>query len=44
MVFVMTVGGSECSLEFFSFFDSEEVVGILEIKFSEDPRSTQLIK
>jgi hypothetical protein len=36
-VFELTIAGSEGSLELVPFFDSDEVVGILEFQFSEDP-------
>jgi len=36
MVFELTIAGSECSLEFVSFFDPDEVVGIPEVQLSED--------
>jgi len=36
LVFELTIAGSECILEFVSFFDSDEVVGIPEVQLRED--------
>jgi len=36
LVLEPTIGGSECSLDFVSFFDQDEVVGIPEVQLGED--------
>jgi hypothetical protein len=36
MVFQLTIAGSECSVEFVSFLDSDEVVGNLEVQLIKD--------
>jgi hypothetical protein len=43
-VFELTIAGVECSLELVDFFDSDEVVGVPEVQFSDDPGFTHSIE
>jgi len=36
--------GSECSLELGAFIDSDEVVGVLEVQFSENPGFAHMLE
>ena len=43
MVFKLDVEGTECGLIFVSLFDTDKVTSILEVLFSENLGSTQLV-